>query len=313
VKKLEFGKKEIPRVRDYWSREDVDFTPWLSKEIERLNDALNLSINPIGIEQPAGSFSIDILAEDEFSNKIIIENQYSKTDHDHLGKLLTYLAYHDAKTAIWICEEPRPEHEKVITWLNENTVNDFYLVKMEIIKIDDSRPYPNFIKICGPSKKAKLARKDKVNLDESKEHLFIFWQKFIDKLNDHYPEHGGGRPSKNNWILRSAGKGFDYIYIIFKNYTAIELNFDSNNPKLNDDRFKKFEVRKVDIEKEFGEKLVWNFKEGRTSQKIRYEIKGGGIINEKEWNNIQEIMINKMKKFVHSTQKYIAELSIKLP
>ncbi len=88
------------------------------------------------------------------------------------------------------------------------------------------------------------------------------------------------------------------------------MNFDSNNPKLNDDRFKKFEVRKVDIEKEFGEKLVWNFKEGRTSQKIRYEIKGGGIINEKEWNNIQEIMINKMKKFVQSTQKYIAELSI---
>lgn len=305
---VEFGKKKILSVRDYWSREDINFTPWLSKEIEYLNDALNLSINPIGIEQPAGSFSIDILAEDEFNNKVIIENQYNKTDHDHLGKMLTYLAYHEAKTAIWICEEPRPEHEKVITWLNENTVNDFYLVKMEIIKIDDSRPYPNFIKICGPSKKAKRARKDKVNLDESKEHLYIFWQKFIDKLSDQYPKHAGGRPSKNNWILRSAGEGLDYIYIIYKNEAAVELNFDSNNPKLNDGRFKRFEARKADIEKEFGEKLVWNFKEGRTSQKIRCKIKKGGIINEELWDKIQEIMINKMKKLVQATQKHIAEL-----
>lgn len=308
MNKVEFGKKKILCVRDYWPREDVNFTPWLSKEIEYLNEALNLDINPIGIEQPAGSLSIDILAKDEFNNKVIIENQYNKTDHDHLGKMLTYLAYHEAKTAIWICEEPRPEHEKVITWLNENTVNDFYLVKMEIIKIDDSRPYPSFIKICGPSKKAKLVRKDKVNLDESQERLFVFWQKFLDKLSELYPEHAGGRPSKNNWILRSAGKGIDYIYLIFKEKAALELNFDSNNPKVNDDRFKKFEARKVDIEKEFGEKLAWNFKEGRTSQKIRYEIKEGGILNEELLNNIQTIMINKMKKLVESTQKHIAEL-----
>lgn len=312
--KLEFGKKESFRVSKFFEIEPSDFTPWLSENIDYINDLLNLSIHSIGTEQPAGSFSIDILAEDEYNDKVIIENQYLKTDHDHLGKMLTYLAYHDAKTAIWICEEPRPEHEKVITWLNENTTKDFYLLKLEIIKIDESRPYPNFIKICGPSEEAKRVRKYNEELNETEQILINFWEKFVEKLNNDFPEHSGVRPSKNNWILRSTGKsGLNYYYNVFSKKgagAAIELICETNDPERNKEIFQMFETRKKEIESDFGEELEWNYKLERKNQKIRCNIKGGSLKEEESWDELQRTMIAKMKKFDTIIRNYFIELGI---
>ena len=85
---------------------------------------------------------IVMVGEDDNGQVVIIENQLTKSDHDHLGKLITYLTAIEAKVAIWIVSDPRPEHVGAIGWLNESSPAAFYLLKLEAIKIGDSTPAP---------------------------------------------------------------------------------------------------------------------------------------------------------------------------
>ncbi len=120
--------KRVP-LRDIWKHEAYDFTSWLQDNIDVLNDALGLSLSNPEREQTAGSFNVDLVAEDENGNPVIIENQLEKSDHNHLGKLITYLTAIGAKTAIWIVADPRPEHVSAISWLNESSSAQFLFIE----------------------------------------------------------------------------------------------------------------------------------------------------------------------------------------
>jgi len=136
------GKIERVPLREVWKHEAADFTQWLQDNIDVLNEVIDLNLSNPEREQAAGSFSIDIVAEDEAGNPVIIENQLEKSDHDHLGKVMTYLVAMGAKIAIWIVADPRPEHIAAIAWLNESSAANFYLLKIEAIQINDSPPAP---------------------------------------------------------------------------------------------------------------------------------------------------------------------------
>jgi hypothetical protein len=109
------GKIQRVRLREVWKHEALDFTTWLRENIDVLNEALNLSLSNAEREQVAGDFSVDLVAENESGDPVVLENQLEKSNHDHLGKLLTYLVAIGAKTAIWIVSEPRPEHVSTIS------------------------------------------------------------------------------------------------------------------------------------------------------------------------------------------------------
>jgi RecB family endonuclease NucS len=116
--KINVGKiKRVP-LREVWKNEAHDFTSWLFNNLEILGEEMNIKLVPIEKEGKAGSFSVDIVAEDEMGQKTVIENQLEKTNHDHLGKIITYLSNLDAKIAIWISSDPKQEHERAIDWLN---------------------------------------------------------------------------------------------------------------------------------------------------------------------------------------------------
>ena len=133
----QIGKlKKVP-LREIWKDEAKNFTSWLGENIDTLNDALEINLSITDKEKSVGPFSADLVAEDENGDVVAIENQLEKTDHDHLGKIVTYLSNLDnAKTAIWITGNPREEHKKAIDWLNEFTPDDiaFYLIKVEAKK-----------------------------------------------------------------------------------------------------------------------------------------------------------------------------------
>ena len=114
------GKLERVALREVWKHEALDFTQWLQENIDVLNSALDLNLVNVDREQIPGAFSVDLVAEDEGGATIIIENQLEKSNHDHLGKLITYLTAMSARAAIWIVSDPRPEHVAAITWLNES-------------------------------------------------------------------------------------------------------------------------------------------------------------------------------------------------
>ena len=146
------GKLQRVALREVWKHEAYDFTKWLQENIDVLNATVGLNLVNVDREQAAGSFSIDLVAEDEGGGTVIIENQLEKSNHDHLGKLITYLTAMSARAAIWIVAEPRPEHVAAVAWLNESTGADFFLVKVEAVRIGTSPAAPLLTLIVGPSK-----------------------------------------------------------------------------------------------------------------------------------------------------------------
>src|SRR6266700_3291646 len=199
------GKLERVSLREVWEHEAYDFTQWLQENIDVLNTALDLNLVNVDREQTAGSFSIDLVAEDEGGGTVIIENQLEKSNHDHLGKLITYLTAIGAKTAIWIVSDPRPEHVAAIGWLNSSSSAEFYMVKVEAVRIADSAAAPLFTLIVGPSVETKEVGEAK---KEIAERYFIrkhWWKGLIERSAAVSKTHAHITPSEHGWISASAG------------------------------------------------------------------------------------------------------------
>ena len=140
MKKVDLGKIEQVDVREIWDKEDTDFTPWLAQKenIERLGLALGIDLIAEAEEKEVGPFRADILCKDEATDEwVLIENQLERTDHKHLGQLLTYATGLDAVSVVWIAKEFSDEHRATLDWLNKITdeKHNFFGVKIEILKI----------------------------------------------------------------------------------------------------------------------------------------------------------------------------------
>lgn len=158
------GKLEQVSLRSTWSDESGDFTPWLAKpeNLALLGDTLGLDLEPEDEEVAVGPFSADILCKDTSDGSwVVVENQIEKTDHRHLGQILTYTAGLSAKTVIWIASKFTDEHRAALDWLNENTKDDisFFGLEIELWRIGNSDPAPKFNIISKPNDWAKAVKK----------------------------------------------------------------------------------------------------------------------------------------------------------
>ena len=150
--------EEVQDLRSVWPNEAKDFTPWLSSNISRLGETLGIDIDVEETESAVGDFNVDIFAVDaDTGKKIIIENQLEATDHDHLGKLITYAAGKAADLVIWVVKKARDEHKAAIEWLNNHTTEDigFILCEIKLYRIGDSAIAPSFVVIEKPNDWAK--------------------------------------------------------------------------------------------------------------------------------------------------------------
>jgi len=157
---IAFGKLERVSARAGWPHEAHEFTPWLAENVGLLGDALGLSLELKAREHKVGRYSLDLLLSDSAERTVIVENQFGQTDHDHLGKLLTYCAGTEADVVIWIAERLNEEHVAVLDWLNENTRAGvgFFGVELELLRIDSSPMAPNFRVLVQPNEWAKSVR-----------------------------------------------------------------------------------------------------------------------------------------------------------
>jgi hypothetical protein len=160
---MPLSRLERVDLREVWPHEATDFTRWLAEpdNLVHLSDAIGFDLDVITAEASVGKFSVDILAQEEGTGrKVIIENQLEITDHDHLGKLLTYAAGHDASMVIWVVKKEREEHRQAIDWLNDNTIEDigFFLLRIEAWRIGDSDPAPKFEIVAKPNNWTKVVR-----------------------------------------------------------------------------------------------------------------------------------------------------------
>ena len=156
---IKLGKiQEITDLRKAWPHEARDFTPWLAENIDILGATLGIDISIEETESPVGGFNVDIYATDAVTgSKIIIENQLEETDHDHLGKLITYASGKSASLVIWLVRKAREEHRAAIEWLNNHTDEDvgFILCQIKLLQINDSEIAPMFEVLEQPNNWAK--------------------------------------------------------------------------------------------------------------------------------------------------------------
>src|SRR5262249_10321176 len=200
------GKIVRRPLREVWKHEALDFTTWLVENIEVLSEALDVPLQDAKREQAAGDFSVDLVAEDDSGNTVVIENQLEKSDHDHLGKLITYLAALDARVAVRIVSETRPEDTKAITWLNESRQASFYLVKAEAISIDNSAPACLFTLITGPSEETREVgetKKEFADRDAIRRH---FWEMLLERARQKTKLYNTLSPTNGNWISFASGR-----------------------------------------------------------------------------------------------------------
>jgi hypothetical protein len=308
------GKIERVSLREVWRHEAFDFTQWLQDNIDVLNNVIDLNLSNPEREQAAGSFSIDIVAEDDAGNPVIIENQLEKSDHDHLGKILTYLVAMGAKSAIWIVSNPRPEHIAAISWLNESSAANFYLLKIEAIKIENSPPAPLLTVIVGPSEEGKEVGKAKKEIAERYIIREKFWTQLLDLAKQKTKLHSNISPTQHNWLGTSAGKqGLGYNYVLRKDSAQVELYIDRGKGKDSENKaiFEKIHANKEKIEKDFGEPLEWERLEGKRACRISKRINIGGYRDpEENWPNIHEAMVDAMIRLEKSMKSHVAKLNI---
>ncbi|HKR81979.1 MAG TPA: DUF4268 domain-containing protein [Candidatus Saccharimonadales bacterium] len=179
-------------LRTIWKHEAIHFTQWLAlpENLELLSETIGIDLINAQTEVGVGQFNVDILAEDESGHKVVIENQLENTDHDHLGKLITYASGLQAEICIWVVARARQEHEQAINWLNENTTEgaNFFLIEVEAWKIGDSLPAPRFNIVAKPNDWAKTVKQSAGTnkITDLKLQQQAFWE----QLREYGDQHG---------------------------------------------------------------------------------------------------------------------------
>lgn len=307
------GKLERVSLRQVWEHEAYDFTQWLQDHIEVLNEALGLTLVNVDREQAAGSFSIDLVAEDEGGGKVIIENQLEKSNHDHLGKLITYLVSMGAKAAVWIVSEPRPEHVAAITWLNESNSAQFYMLKVEAVRIGDSMPAALFTQIVGPSEESRSVGQSKKEFAERYEIRHRWWTQLIERSIKFTKLHAHITPGEYTWIGTSAGiRGLNLNYVVTQDDCSVELYIDRGKDAQaeNESIFDQLAAHQAQIEQTFGSVLSWQRLDGKRACRIRFTLAGGYRSPEESWPELQDRVAQAMERLDRALKPHLKQLRL---
>lgn len=302
------GKITKVPLRNIWKHEAKDFTSWLQNNIDVLNQVIDFQLSNVEREQSTGNFNVDLVAEDDDGNPVIIENQLEKSNHDHLGKVITYLASIGASKAIWIVSEPRQEHIKAISWLNESTAAEFYLIKIEGIKIGNSEPAPLLTLIVGPSEEVREAGETKKEYAERHHYRKRFWTYLLERAKSKTHLHSNISPNIYSWIGTGAGiAGVGYNYVIGQHDAKVELYIDKdkNDGKENKAIFDQLHANRGKIESAFGGELSWERLDNRRASRIAKHFPNLGYKDEDRWDQLADEMIQNMIKLEKALSPYL--------
>ena len=104
---IDIGTLEGVAVREVWPKEAGDFTPWLADNVQLVSDAMGMDLELDDQEVSVGDYSADLVLKEVSSGAlVVVENMYGQTDHDHIGKLITYAAGLNASYVVLLAENP---------------------------------------------------------------------------------------------------------------------------------------------------------------------------------------------------------------
>ncbi len=300
------GKLERVPLRDVFPHEARDLTRWLAGNPDVLADATGQAMAITASEDQVGSFRADLVGEDDEGNVVVIENQLGKSDHDHLGKLLTYVAGTEAKIGVWIVGNPRPEHVEAVTWLNQANLCVFYLMKIEAVRIGSSDPAPLLTLITGPSEAVTQAGQEKKERSERHKLRYKYWEQLLPISNEKTSLFRSVGPSDNNYISASAGRsGIAFVYRVTQDKTSVELYMNTQDEAENLRIFERLRAEMQNVDDEFRGALTWDEMAGRQACRLRFDIDGGYRSDEGNWQDIHCRLAVHMAKLETSLRPHL--------
>ena len=298
--------EKIENLRDIWRTEDQDFTPWLAQEknISLLGDTLGLDLEVEAQEKDVGSFRADILCKDTLNDSwVVIENQFGRTNHDHLGKLLTYAAGLKAVTIVWIAERFADEHRAALDWLNSITDDAFrfFALEVELWRIGDSPAAPKFNVVSKPNAWTKTVgeatrRIEREDLSETKKMQLHFWE----GLHEDLSSHSKIKPQKSHpqhWSTFAIGRSGMRLHALINTQAeqiGIEFQLHDGHAK---SYFRQLEKQKNTIEQELGSAPIWmRLPEKQASRIVLYR-PSSPLSDQSRWEEYRVWMREQLEAF----------------
>lgn len=301
---MDIGKLEKVDLRKLWNGEATAFTPWLTKEenISLLEEAIGIELEYIEQEKNVGPFRADILCKSTIDDHyILIENQLEKTDHTHLGQLMTYAAGLDAVTIIWIAKQFTEEHRAAVDWLNRITDEkfNFFGVEIEVYRIGDSLPAPMFRIVSKPNDWAKSvkATTSTQGLSKTKAINLEYWQSFKTFVENTDSKLRCPKPQPQHWANFALGKSNFLLAAVVgvrDNFLRVEFLIDGPNSKTNFRLLK--EKYELDSQNEVDSQIIWDEIPAKRVSFV-YLKKDFDISNRAQWKSQHEWMKNSLEKF----------------
>ncbi len=261
-------------LREEWKHEAADFTNWLAKDenLQLLGEEIGIDISLVQTEASVGKYWVDILAEeDNTGRKIVIENQLEVTNHDHLGKLITYASGFDAEIVIWIVKDVRDEHKQAIDWLNEHTDDkiNIFAIRMELWQIGDSLYAPKFYVVSKPNDWAKAIKQSTSCADLSDRRLMQlnFWTQFQEYASEHGSTLRLRKACPQHWYDISIGNSKSHLSLVVDaDNEQIRCEFYIPNSK---PLFIALLEKKEIVESRLPFELEWMELEGKKASRVR--------------------------------------------
>lgn len=302
----ELGRLERVDLRSEWPSEAHDFTPWLAREgnLDLLGDTIGITLEHEATEKNIGPFSADILCKDTATGDwVIIENQLDRTDHSHLGQILTYAAGLNAATIVWLAERFTEEHRAALDWLNEITDDhfNFFGLEIELLRINNSPPAPRFNVVAKPndwtrsmSRAARIAEAG--GLSEIKQTYLDYWIRFSEKLEESDTLVRPRKSQPESWMTFALG------------HSDIRLNATVNSrdkevrarvalygPNAKS-YFHQLQQEKIEIDSSFDEPPEWLEKPNMIERHIGWVLEGVDPTDRADWDQQHNWLVSKLNE-----------------
>ena len=303
----ELSRLEAVDIREVWTDEAQDFTPWLAEEenLDILGETLGIELEFEAQEKDVGDFRADILCRDTLNNsRVLIENQLERTDHSHLGQILTYAAGLEIHTVIWIAKEFREEHRAALDRLNEVTTENFqcFGIEVKVWQIGDSARAPQFDVVSKPNDWNRTVSRDtervmREGLSETQQRQMRYWT----GLHEYIVEKGSSvsfpSPRSSRYLDLSIGRT-NFGLMIWQTPTRSEigiwLNISGENRKA---YFRLLEEEQADIHTEMGEELQWIELSGKQRNRICLHKEDTDPRDENDWPHQYEWFTTQLELF----------------
>lgn len=315
------GRLESVDLRSIWTSESSDFTPWLAQaeNLVLLGDAIGIELELEAQEKNVGPFRADILCKDTATGQwVLVENQLERTDHTHLGQLLTYAAGLKAVTIVWVALRFTEEHRAALDWLNEITDDrfNFFGLEIEAWRIGASEPAPKFNVISKPNDWSRsvgsaASKIETAGLSERQSIQLAYWTAFRDVVAERKGPVKPAKPQAQTWLMFSAGRS-DVRLVATANFqrnriTCQVSTFGSYSKAI----FHRLFEQKGAIEAEVGEKLDWRERPDMKESHIVLDLEGQNPADESQWPEQHAWLAERLDRLYRAVAPRVRQLDFR--